>query len=255
MQSLRKTQARFLQALLDGHAADPLQADGVDVYRNNYFEGHRKALASTYPVVAQLVGEACFRTLAHDYAHGFPSRAGDLTQFGAEFPFFLRALYGNSEHEYLADVARFEWAYADALNAADATTLELHQLALALDADNLTFTFQPSTRLLRSPFPVLAIWQAHQGDDEDTVDLSAGEDRLIIHRPQMQVEILRLDVAQYAFVQELYQGEPLAHALDHAMSIDAGFDLTACLVLLITRGALTHCTATEFPLDTDGEPS
>jgi len=25
--------------------------------------------------------------------------------------------------------------------------------------------------------------------------------------------------------------------------------------LLITRGAFTHCTATEFPLDTDGEPS
>ncbi len=164
-------------------------------------------------------------------------------------------LYGNSEHGYLIDIARFEWAYVDALNAADATTLELHQLASALDAGNLTFTFQPSTRLLRSPFPVLAIWQAHQGDDDRAVDLSAGEDRLLIHRPQMQVEILQLEVAQYAFVQELYHGEPLARALDHAMSIDAGFDLTACLALLITQGAITHCTATQFPLDTDGEPS
>lgn len=255
MPSLRKTEARFLQALLDDSRVDALPPDGVDVYRNNFFEGHRKALAATYPVVAQLVGEACFRTLAHDYARGFPSRAGDLAQFGGEFAFFLRAVYGNSEHAYLVDVARFEWAHLDALNAADATPLELHRLASALDADSLMFTFQPSTHLLRSPFPVLSIWQAHQEDGDFEVDLSTGEDRLLIHRPQLQVEILQLDVAQYAFVQELYHGEPLARALDHALSIDASFDLTACLTLLITRGALTDCAAAQIPLDPDGDHS
>ena len=71
----------------------------------------------------------------------------------------------------------------------------------------------------------------------------------------MEVEILQLDVAQYAFVQELYHGEPLTRALDHAMSIDASFDLTACLALLITHRALTHCTAAEITPDSNGEMS
>jgi len=206
-------------------------------------------------VVARLVGEACFRTLAHDYARGYPSRAGDLARFGGEFTFFLRAMYGSSDHAYLVDVARFEWAYLDALNAADATPLDLQRLASALDGNGLSFTFQPSTHLLRSPFPVLAIWQAHQGDDDFAIDLSSGEDRLLIHRPAMDVEVVCLDVAQYEFVQELYQGEPLARVLDHAMSIDANFDLTASLVLLIANRLLTDCTSTEIRPDTDGEPS
>jgi hypothetical protein len=244
MQSLRKLQTRFFDALLDDATtvAGVLPARRIDVYRNNFLEGHRKALAATYPVVAALVGEACFRTLAYDYARGYPSRAGDLAQFGGEFAFFLRALYATTEHAYLIDVARFEWAHADALNAADATPLDLQRLAGALDAGDLTFTFHPSVRLVRCPFPVLAIWQAHQDARDFQIDLSAGEDRLLIHRPLLDVEVLSLDVAQYAFVQELYHRQPLAHALDHALSLDTNFDLTAALALLITHRVLTDCT-------------
>jgi hypothetical protein len=243
MQSLRKQQTRFVEALLDDATtvAGVLPAQRIDVYRNNFLEGHRKALAATYPVVAALVGDACFRTLAYDYARGFPSRAGDLGQFGGEFSFFLRALYAATEHAYLIDVARFEWAHADALNAADATPLDLQRLAGALDADELTFTFHPSVRLVRSPFPVLAIWQAHQDERDFQIDLSAGEDRLLVHRPLLDVQVLALDVAQYAFIEELYHRQPLAHALDHALSLDTNFDLTAALALLITHRVLTDC--------------
>jgi hypothetical protein len=244
MQSLRKLQTRFFDALLDDATtvAGVLPAQRIDVYRNNFLEGHRKALAATYPVVAALVGDACFRTLAYDYARGFPSRAGGLAQFGGEFSFFLRALYAATEHAYLIDVARFEWAHADALNCADATPLDLQRLAGAADADELTFTFHPSARLVRSAFPVLAIWQAHQDERDFQIDLSAGEDRLLIHRPLLDVEVLSLDVAQYAFVEELYHRQPLAHALDHALSLDANFDLTAALALLVTHRVLTDCT-------------
>jgi hypothetical protein len=243
MQSLRRVEQRFLQTLLDDGArlAGVSPAESIDVYRNNFLEGHRKALAATYPVVAALVGADCFRTLAYDYARGYPSRAGDLAQFGGEFPFFLRALYASGEHAYLVDVARLEWSYIDALNAADATALAAQSLAATVDAERLTFEFQPSVRLLRSPFPVLAIWQAHQHDGDFRIDLAAGEDRLLIHRPLFDVEIVPLDVAQYGFVQELYHGQPLAHALDSALSHDPDFDLAACLTLLLERRVLTDC--------------
>ena len=254
MQSLRKTEAAFLQALLGDATIDEQPRDRVDVYRNNFFEGHRKALAATYPVIARLVGDACFRTLAHDYALGFPSRAGDLAQFGGEFAFFLRGHYGNGEHAYLVDVARLEWAYLDALNAADAIALDLARLASALDGERIGFTFQPAMRLIRSRFPVLAIWQAHQREDDFAIDLSAGEDRLLMHRPQFEVEFLALDPAQYAFVEELYHGQALARALDHAMSIDSNFDLAACLALLITHRVLADCKTIEPP-DSEGDPT
>jgi hypothetical protein len=245
MQSLRKLEARFLEALLDDTTtfADAVPSQRMDVYRNNFLEGHRKALAATYPVVAALVGEACFRTLAYDYARGFPSRAGDLAQFGCEFSFFLRAHYATTEHAYLIDVARLERAYIDALNAADASPLDLQQLAGALDGRELTFTFQPSVRFVRSRFPIFAIWQAHQSDRDFQIDLSSGEERLLIHRPTLDVEVLSLDVAQYEFLQALDLRQPLTAALDHALSVERNFDLTATLALLITHGVLNACAS------------
>ena len=41
-----------------------LSAAGLAVYRNNLREGARKALVADYPVIACLVGDLCFRSLA-----------------------------------------------------------------------------------------------------------------------------------------------------------------------------------------------
>ena len=62
----------------------------LHVYRNNLFASLGAALGAVYPVVARLVGAAFFRQLAHGYVLRHPSLSGNLHDFGARLPDYLR---------------------------------------------------------------------------------------------------------------------------------------------------------------------
>ena len=98
------------QALLPFVCSDHIAADArIQVYQNNAREVFTKTLGSSYPVIAMLVGDDCFRTLAQDYLRRQPSSSGDLSEFGKEFPALLDAYYDGTAFEYLVDVAHLEW--------------------------------------------------------------------------------------------------------------------------------------------------
>ena len=137
MISLRNLQQRCydafvmsdVQALLPFVHSDHIAADArIQVYQNNAREAFTKTLRLSYPVVAQLVGDDCFRTLARDYLRQYPSRSGDLTDFGAEFATLLHAMYEGTGFAYLSDVARLEWACEVVRGAADSPIADLAQL-------------------------------------------------------------------------------------------------------------------------------
>ena len=97
MSALRKLQ-RDCERAFAGGEVEPLlpalvdhaipAATRVKVYQNNATETFRKTLASSYPVVERLVGDACFRSLAAAYARLSPSTNADLQHFGTDI--FLR---------------------------------------------------------------------------------------------------------------------------------------------------------------------
>jgi hypothetical protein len=76
--------------------------------------------------------------------------------------FVLRSL------AYLADVARLEWAVNRALHAPDAQPLDASTLATVAPSDHerVCFVALPSVSMLRSSFPVDAIWGAVLQQDE-----------------------------------------------------------------------------------------
>lgn len=98
MPRLLEQQRTFHTAIMDSVLPTGLFKSelGLAVYRNNWREGMRKALLADYPVVAQLVGDDCFRGLVPRYVSAYPSTSGDLQDFGLEFPRFLAAEYLNN---------------------------------------------------------------------------------------------------------------------------------------------------------------
>src|SRR5262245_16011085 len=169
MPSLRELQQNAYRAVVleDAARARNLNVTRLSVYRNNARETFRKALAVTYPVVRKLVGEQCFNGLARSYSHDFPSRSGDLARYGAELATLLDVYYRDPAYAYLADVARLEWACAEAETAADSVPFDLLSLT-RVPADHqarLTFALRAPVRLLSSRFPIFSIWEAHQEAD------------------------------------------------------------------------------------------
>lgn len=255
MPSLREAQERFARGLLDAADSDVLAhvigaremdaAAGVAVYRNNTFSNYRGALREAYPVILRLVGEDFFGQAADDFVRATPSLFGDVNAYGAGFGAFLAEYPGTRELVYLPDVAQLEWAVHAAFQAGDAGPLDLARLA-AVPVERLAavrFSLQPSAALVASPWPVLAIWRANQpGACEDTIDLGAEGNRLLVIRRGHDVDLEQIAAAEFAALAALAAQASLGEALESARTADPGFDFGAFLQRHAAAGTLADFT-------------
>lgn len=252
MHTLSETQALLMHALRHGddggRAAALLRPRTaiaperrLQVYRNNLRASLGAALRAVYPVLARLVGDAFFRQLVHGFLAAHPSRAGHLHPFGRELPAFLRSLPAAAGWPWLADVARLEWAWHEAYHGADGARLDPAALGAVPPAahERLRLHLQPSARFVASPYPILAIWQAHQdGADPDAppVSLEAGAEHVLVARRGFDVVPSRLGDAEACWLRALGAGAVLGTALAAALEFDPCFDLGIALVRHLDLG-------------------
>lgn len=232
--SLERSQREFLAAILA--PAEPAH-ERLAIYHRGARGAHGAALEAAYPVVKRLVGSAWFAEAAARFAEAFPSRSGDLHAFGEAFARFLERYEPARELAYLPDVARLEWAVHECEQAADGASFDYAALgripAEALPA--VRIGLRPGVRLLQSEHPVLAIWEANQGERDGTPARRHGPDRVLVRRNRLAVEPVLLDAATWALLEALTRGECLGEAaaaceraggaLDSALGQLAGLDV------------------------------
>ena len=225
------------------NASDPTLR--LAVYRNNVLASLVDGLAASFPVLQALVGEAFFRAMAAVFVRAAPPRSSVLVQYGDGFAGFIAGFAPASGLPYLPDIARLEHARTLAFHAADAAVLTAADAASALShADRtgeLRLVCHPALHLVRSAYPVVALWAAHQDDAAialGDIDLDQAESALVL-RPALAVHVIALAPGAAAFVCALWSQADLASAAVGAAQADPGFDLAATLSLLLVQGALT----------------
>jgi hypothetical protein len=252
MRTLPELQAGFAAAILEGDAtrvAGAIIADGltsaarVQIYGNHVLTSLTDVLATTYPVVCQLVDRRFFGFAANRYIRIHPPASPCLFEYGATFADFLASFPPCAGHPYLADVARLEWAMNAALHAEDVPAVPPATLGAvpAEDAGRIVVRIDPSAFWLRSPWPVDAIWRANQrsADPDATVDLSAGGVMLEIRRRDDVVTLRRLEKPDFTFRATLGRGATLETAAEAVMAEDPGLDLADALRALLGEGLVT----------------
>jgi hypothetical protein len=241
----------FAQAIVHGDKP-PAQIDAayphysaataLEVYRNNYRGNLHDTLAGAYPVVKQLVGDDFFRYMATKFIEQYPSRSGNLHHYGAEIADFVASFESAQGLPYLPDVAALEWACHRAYFAGDAPTLDLAELAQVPPDQypELVLRIQPCCHQVRSRYPVVAIWRAHQpGADPDfTIDPDSGASIALVCRNDGAVIVDELSPADFHWLQAIRAGATLGDATAAALETDPGFDLQAVLLKLVTQGVL-----------------
>ena len=252
MLSLPELQQRFAAAIRDGDGAafageidaganGPSALDRLAVYRNNWREGFRNALASGFPVLARLVGPDYFRQLALEFLAAHPSRSGDLEHIGAALPGFLERRFADSAYVYLGDVAALEWACQQVLAAADhaAATADALRAVDPAAYGALRFGLHPAARLLASSFPVSRIWHSNQPSAEvESIDLTSGGEQLLVRCGAAGLELHHLRPGEFALAQALAEGSDLGDALAATHDAAPDADLASALHRLIAVGAL-----------------
>lgn len=215
----------------------------IGVYRNNYRGNLHDALAGAYPVVEQLVGKDFFRLITRQFIGQQRSRSGNLHDYGEEMADFLAAFDAARGLPYLSDVAALEWACHRAYFADDAAALDIGKLA-QLPAEHypeLILHIHPACRLLRSSYPIAAIWHAHQpGADSDfRIDLDTGSCNALVGRKDDVVLVGELSDIEAAWLDRIQGGASLGAATDGALELRSDFDLQSALLKLLQLGVLT----------------
>lgn len=252
MTALPDLQAGWREVMLqDGPAAlaeSPLTAivrgDGIaperrlGIHRNHLYITLREALAATFPTVEALVGADFFAALATRFTAAQPPTGPCLFEYGAGLPDFLADGGGGAkllppDLACLPDVARLDWAFNAVYHAADAAPFDQAALArLPPEAyGRLTYTFVPAFALLRSDWPLAAIWQVTRPDApaDARVDLTSGSCCLAVYRDDWDVVWRRLSAAEGDFLAGLHSGMMLGAAAEAAVARDAAFDLAGSL--------------------------
>ncbi len=217
---LRELERQFIDALFSSSAAPSIQrvieaTDGRSaeaafaVYRGSVYTGLTAALSAVYPVCRKLVGQRFFDALAERFITTTPSRSPDLTDYGGELADFIAAFAPAASLPYLADVARLEWAWHRAFNAADASSLNVRALQQVDEAqrEQIVFALPDGSALVESAYPIHRIWEVNQDDfeGEATVDLDEGAVKLLVWRAQLNTRIDITDAPEWLFLSGVAQ--------------------------------------------------
>lgn len=212
----------------------------ADIYRNNSIGARMRALAEIYPVVEKILGEQCFAGMAHEFVTASPSTEPDLNSYGENFPSFLCTVVTQQkafiELPYLPDLATLEWYFHAAYYAMD--DLLFTSISSSEIDTSVILAQSHSLYCFSTAYPVCAIWQGHQ-DNEEAKEVTAinGNEYILISRQQghpMVEKITKEDCEIIHLAEEKKQLESVVE-----MAVHRGLDIQNRLPVMIEQGWLT----------------
>ncbi len=241
--------AAFAPALLDPDIEIPAGMVGPDgkpapkrfsVYRNNVVVSLMEAMGETFPSVKIILGEENFATVARIFIANHPPKSAMMQAYGGEFPEFLKNFQPLRNSPFVVDVANVEKFWIEAYHALDAQPLDGAQLG-AIDPEQLMtirFEVHPATSLVTSDYALFELFSVRNNDLETfNIEKNETSEGLLITRPQLSVEVNKLDYAGTVFFESIIASNTLGEAIEQAMQLDEQFDASAAITLLLTSGA------------------
>jgi len=185
-------------------------ATRLGIYGNGYRLRLIEALQSNYPVLAKLLGEADFETLATEYVRAHDSRFFSVRYYGDRLAEFLARDPNYTSAPILAELARWEWAMTEVFDAADAEPINGEALArVAADAwAQLRFSWHPAMRRLDLVWNAPQIWKALSGDScRPEASLQAQPVHWLLWRQELSTYFRSLAPAEAALLDAARDGQ------------------------------------------------
>ena len=179
-------------------------------YRLRLCEVLRDSFAKTSAYMGEL-----FDQHASEFAVAQPPALRNLGRYGASLPAFLQQTYPDNPE--LAELAQLDWDLRSRFDGADALAATLDALQ-PNDEDNIacltmTSPLHPSVVLRNSHSNAVKLWRAIDDDTEvPEVQLDDSGAGLVVWRWDLQPHFMRLDAAQYRFMQALAEGSSIQDA-------------------------------------------
>lgn len=197
-------------AVTDSIVSDKLSSEfRLSLYANAYASRLIETLEKDFPVVMTMLGEITFYELCQGYIQKCPSVFTSLRWFGKNFAEYLRETAPYREHDYLIDMARFEWLLVDAFNAADQPSIGEADIAQVPPQSwpDLSFRFHPSVHTMPYRFNIIPIWQAHKGQKQLPVpEVLPGTTACLVWRHDLKTLFRTVEEDEFRLLQAALDG-------------------------------------------------
>jgi len=205
------------------------------VYRNTVIHGAVEALASNYPIVAQIVGEEMFEGIAVEFASAHPPRTPVLALYGEAFAEWIEQQPWVADLPYVADVARVERLHVEWLTAADGDPFTSTDDA---DLTMLKLKLHPALRFNWTQTPAMSIWLAHQQAIPSEIEPEWKPEGALFARPApFLMHKLRIGRAAHRILFGIRVGETAGASLAAAARLYPDCDGTVLFASLLNLGA------------------
>lgn len=234
---------------------DLAAGDRVAVYANAYFARLHDCLREDFGALARALGDAAFHDLVKTYLMMHPPTRPSLRHAGAHLAEHLAtepfaAIFAR-RCPYAGDLARLEWALAEAFYAEDAKVLAREDLA-ALPAEawaGVRFETTPSLRLLTCVWPVHRLRERFEREDaetswEEAPALAAEPTHVRVWRQGDRVRYRAIPALEAEALSAASAGEPLAAICERIAQevgeADAASRTASLLSLWVSDGLLAR---------------
>jgi len=216
-------------------------AQQLDIYRGSVVSGMIGALAETYPVCKQLVGNDFFDSMVEKYVLQTPSIHPDLNVYGGTLAEFIDEFKPVDGLSYLSDVARLEWLWSQAFSAGNEGGVLLDELAYISEYDmpSVVFIMSQGAGLLQSNYPVDVIWKMHRAPEEnqsETINLDQGGVKLIVWRENLDIKIEAVENISWVFLILVQQQKDFASICERILQDYPDVDMGQELAKVIQAG-------------------
>jgi hypothetical protein len=239
---LAELQRQFLDVLYDhcdssnvihhlsDHNTAPLR---IAIYRNNLRVNLHHALSEHYPLIEQIVGAANFRLLAHHYSQSYPSKSGNLDQYGDQFTQFLSQFQHTATFPIFSEIAQVEWTLHQLTTAENSDACSHEQLhAIAVEDIAMTqFLPLPKRTILALSHDVTSLFYQEHEQNIPWQACPHIPSYLLCSRVDDEPCLYPLSADQYQFFLSLNNGLTYQEACNKAIEVNPECDLALCLEL------------------------
>ncbi len=147
---------------------DPFITTRTDIYQSAYRLRLTGVLKIDFPGLHTIAGDEQFAMICRDYIKHYPSDHFSVRYFGRFMSEFLTNTSPYSEHRLLADMAGFEWAVSEVLDAEDRHVFSIEELQDISPAlwPEMTIILHPSLIIIPLEWNVPKFWQLVKEDKE-----------------------------------------------------------------------------------------
>ncbi len=134
----------------------------MDIYKDAYKFRLVDVLFEDFKTVHKILGDDDFSKMAFDYVEKYPSTSFSIRNFGQNMSKYLSEEIPYKNHQYLAEIADFEWSKGLVFDSGNSEVLTIKQLSeIPVDSwEEAKFEFIPAIKRLVYNYNIPQIWQA-----------------------------------------------------------------------------------------------